>query len=156
MAKIQVGGTDYDVKPLTFDTLEKVWPFIEEIQTIIGEANGDPTAIKSPVTIMKPAVAAVALMIAQDDAELQAIYDHPEHNGKSDAEKDQVVIKKVSRMITSKEGLGLEERINEVMKEAGFEAAAPGENTASPSTATGTDSSPSSSPLAAKEGAGTE
>lgn len=156
MAKVQVGGKDYNVKPLTFDTLEKVWPFIEEIQTIVEKANGDPMAIKSPVTIMKPAVAAIALMIAQDDPELQAIYDHPEHNGLSDAEKDQIVIKKVARTITSVEGLGLEEKINEVMKEAGFEAAQPGENKASPSTATGTDSSQSSSPLAAKEEAGTE
>lgn len=159
MAKVTVGGKEYNVKPLVFETLEKVWPLIEQIQDIVRESQGNPQNIKSPITIMKPGVAAIALMIAQDDSELQAIYSHPEHNGLSDAEKDQVVIKRVSRLITAVETQAIEPAINEIMAEAGFkaeEAAPSGEPTASPSTATGTDSSQSLSPPAAKEEAGTE
>lgn len=159
MAKVTVGGKDYNVKPLVFATLEKVWPFIEQIQTIVQETNGDASKISSPIKIMKPGVAAIALMIAQDDPELQAVYDHPEHAGKSDAEKDQVIIKLVARRITSVETQSIEPAINKIMAEAGFVAetpGAPGEPAASPSTATGTHSSQSLSPQDAKEAPGIE
>lgn len=159
MAKVTVGGKEYNVKPLVFETLEKVWPLIEQIQEIVRQSGGDHRNIKSPITVMKPGVAAIALMIAQDDAELQAVYEHPEHNGKSEAELDQIVIKIVSKKITAVETQAIEPAINEIMAEAGFkaeEAAPSGEPEASPSTATSTGSSQSLSPPAAKEEAGTE
>lgn len=156
MAKARVGGKDYNVNPLTFATLEKVWPHIEDIQRIVTEAGGDPLAIKSPIVIMKPGVAAIAMMVAQDDPELQAVYGHPEHNGKSEEEIDQIIIKRVQKMVTSVEAQQLEVTINEIMAEAGFKAETPGEQKASPSTATGTDSSQSSSPQDAKGAPGTE
>lgn len=156
MAKVTVGGKDYIVKPLVFATLEKVWPYVERVQELVRQAQADPTSIKSPVVMMKPAVAVVALAIAQDDPELQEIYLNGD--GKEDAELDAMVIAKVSRMITAVETSALEPAVNEIMKEAGFvaEDGAPGEQTASPSTATGTDSSQNSSPQGAKEDPGTE
>jgi len=155
MAKVQVGGKDYVIQPLVFATLEKVWPHIDAIQQSIRRAQqGQPD--ESPVPIMAAGVACLALSLAQDNEDFQAPYSDPANAGLTEAEKDQLVINKVKRLITSKETQALEPVINEIMLEAGFKAEQPGEQGASPSTATGMPSSQNSSPQVSKEEAGTE
>lgn len=161
MAKVTIGDKEYNVKELTFETLERVWPYIAQIQDSIRRAQeGKPD--QSPTTIMAHGVATIALCVAQDDPELAKFYDDPQYSGLSDEEKQGLVIAHVKRRITSRQTQGLEPLINEIMAEAGFKAepAQPGEPEAteeeSPSTETGTPSSPSSSQPDAKEEAGTE
>lgn len=155
MAKITIGEKDYVIKPLVFDTMERVWPIIQQIQAKVKAAEaGTPDA--TPIPIMALGVAAVAIAVAQDDPELRAIYDDPANSGLTEDEKDQLIINKIKRQITTIQTQNLEPIINEFMAEAGFKAVEPGESEAILSTATGTASSPSLSPQAVKEEAGPE
>ena len=159
MAKVTIGDKDYNVKELVFETLERVWPLIAQIQDQVAEAqkNGLP---RDPTTIMGLGVATIALCVAQDDPELSAFYDDPKYSGLSEEEKQALIIGFVKRRITSRQTQGLEPIINQIMEEAGFKSEPVPEGefkaTEAPSTETGTPSSPSSSQQDAKAEAGAE
>jgi len=153
--KVTVGGKDHLVQPLVFATLEKVWPKLLVVQELVKEAQTG--AVIDAVKMMNHAVGFIALAMLQDSAELKALIADEKYNGMTDEEKDLIVINHIKHQISAVEVQNLEPVVNAIMEEAGFKSEEPkaGEPAAIPSTATGTDSSPSSSPQAAKEGAGT-
>lgn len=153
--KVTVGGRDYLVQPLVFATLENVWPRLLVVQELVKESKAG--GVIDAVKMMNHAVAFIALAMLQDSDELKALIADEKYAGMTDAEKHQIVISHIKHRISSVEVQALEPAINAIMAEAGFEAQEPqkGEAEVSPSMATGTHSSPSSSPQDAKEAAGT-
>lgn len=162
--QVTVGGKDYQVQPLVFATLEKVWPRLEVVQAetkkhLEAQRGNKDAGPPDVVKMMNHAVAFIAMALLQDDPELQALIADEKYSGMNEDEKDKIVIAHVKGKITSVEVQELEPVIQQIMEEAGFkpqEGGDSGEPAAIPSTATGTHSSPSSSPQDAREEAGIE
>jgi len=154
MAKVIIGGADYEVPELNFVALERAWPFIEEAMTALDPMKGVSAAIHI-----------IAAGLVEADNFDQSIYGiKPEDLDPRQDHEDQVftlVAKFLKRKTKATEISGIREAVVEISKEAGLEPKE-GEaylveeaETLSPSPETSAPMSQNLSQLDAKEAAGT-
>ncbi len=145
MAKVTIGGHDYEVPELNFVALERAWPFIEKAMLTQGVMEG-PSAGISVIA---------AGLIEADNFKPQDFDLGPELGEEQTFEG---VVKFLKRKLKATEIINVKVCLEEICKEAGLEAKEgeaplpPGEN---PSTETLTASSQSLLPPDAKLEAGT-
>lgn len=155
MAKVIIGGTDYEVPELNFVALERAWPFIEEAMTELDPMKGVSAGIHI-----------IAAGLVEADNFDQATYGiKPEDLSPTRDREDQIfelTAKFLKRKTKATEISGIRAAIIEISKEAGLEPeegegelAGAEEEAPNLSPETSTHTSPNSSQPVAKEEAGT-
>lgn len=97
--KVSIGGSEYEISPLTFKRLKAAWPLIKENQAIAKQAKEDPESI-DPIRAMEVGIGIVACGLSAT---------HPE-----------MTPEKIEEVITTQECQLLNEVIVEIMIQSGF------------------------------------
>lgn len=155
MAKVTIGGTEYEVPELNFVALERAWPFIEQAMTELDPMKGVSAALHI-----------IAAGMVEADNFDQATYGiKPEDISPTKDREEQIfelTAKFLKRKTKATEISGIRAAILEISKEAGLEpeegeGVLAGVEEVAPnlSPETSIPTSPSSSQPDAKEAAGT-
>lgn len=155
MAKVTIGGTEYEVPELNFIALERSWPFIEEAMTALDPMKGVSAALHI-----------IAAGLVEVDNFDPATYGIKPEDIKPQLDRETQVFELTAKFLKRKtkatEIDGVREAIVQITKEAGLEpeegegdTAEAAEEAPSLSPETSTHTLPSSSQQDAKEAAGT-
>lgn len=149
MARVTIGGTEYEVPEMNFAALERAWPFVEESMTTLDPMKGPSAGIS---------IIAAGLMEADHFDKTKFGIGAEEMLG-----EDQIferMVKFLKKKLKAKEIEQVRLAVDQINREAGLEpeegeAPAPqAETPGSPSEETAPSSSQSSSPPDVKEEAG--
>lgn len=155
MAKVTVGGTEYEVPELNFIALERSWPFIEEAMTALDPMKGVSAALHI-----------IAAGLVEADNFDPATYNIKPEDISATLDRETQVFELVAKFLKRKtkatEIDGVRKAIVEITKEAGLEPEEGEGDTAEAEEAapnlspeTSTHTLPSSSQPGAREEAGT-
>lgn len=158
MAKFLLRGNEYDVPEMNFIAVERAWPYIDQATLSLDPMEGTAAAL---------AIIAAAIMEAEDfDPQRFGILPSSPDNFMAEvlvSKSPEVIhlemIKFFKKKLKASEISHVKNCMFDVLREAGMEAAEPGEvdpaeEAASPSTETLTDTSPSLLPPELKVAAG--
>lgn len=152
MAKVTVGGTEYEVPEMNFAALERAWPFVEQAMLAQDPMKGVAAGI---------CIIAAGLVEADHFDKTQFGIEPDEILG--DEQTFDRVVYFLKRKIKAKEIEGIRKSVDQINQEAGLEPipgegepAVPDQETQSYSTETAPTSSQSSSPQDTKEEVGSE
>lgn len=157
MATVTIGGTDYEVPELNFIALERAWPFIELAMT-------EPDPMKG----VSAALHIIAAGLVEADNFKPSDYGIKGEDLSSTRDREDQIFELTAKFLKRKtkasEIEGVRRAIGDITKEAGLEpeegegelAEGVKEEAPNLSPETSTHTLPSSSPLGAREEAGTE
>jgi hypothetical protein len=149
MAKVTVGGKEYEVPEMNFLALERCWPHIEEAMTTLDPIKGPAAGIRI-----------IAAGLIEADHFKPTDFGIGENETLGEDQTFERVTHFLKKKLKANEIEAVRAALDEITKEAGLEEAEAGEapqtpqQEASPSVETAPTTSPSSSPPDAKEGAG--
>lgn len=167
MAKVTIGGKGYTIPEMSFAAVELAWPFIEQATETIHPVQGTKAAIGVIAAGLlesddfNPELFGLDPMlhlnVGEDESGEPKTVDHP----KDRAVLHDELMKYLLRGLKAKEAGAIKLCLFEILEEAGFEMAIPGElpaavEAAIPSPAIAVPTSANSSQPASKEDAGTE
>ena len=150
MAKVTIGGKEYEIPELNFDGLERAWPFVEEAMMTIDPMKGPAAGIR---------IVAAGLMEA--DNFNPADFGIGEDESLGEDQTFERVTKFLKKKLKATEIENVRKAIDDICDEAGLERTpagevlAPVEEAASASPETAPTTSPSSLPQDAVEETGT-
>ncbi len=139
MAKVTIGGTEYEVPEMSFAALERAWPYVEESMMTLDPMKGPAAGI---------CIIAAGLMYAENFNPVQ--FDiKPEENLGEDQTFDRLV-RFLKLKLKAKEMPQIREAVERINEEAGLEpiegeVQMPPQEEASPSVETAQITPPSSS-----------